>query len=132
MAHVVLIEDDALLSEMYQQALINAGFECSVALDGKSGLDLALDIKPDLILLDLMLPQMSGDQVLTRLRQSKHCKDTRVMIMTNISKSEAPESLDYLGFELYIVKANTTLHEVVEIVKSIVSPPSVANNPLAS
>lgn len=117
MAHIVLIEDDKLLSEMYQTALINEGFQCSVALDGASGLDTALHVQPDLVLLDLMLPQMSGDEVLNHMRKSERCKDTKVIIMTNISETEAPDALKTLDFERYIVKANTTLLEVVNIVK---------------
>lgn len=119
MAHIVLVEDDKLLSEMYQEALINAGFQCSVALDGAAGLDLIEHTQPDLVLLDLMLPQMSGDEVLYRMRKSERCKDTKVMIMTNISESEAPDMLKSLEFERYIVKANTTLLEVVRIVKDM-------------
>lgn len=119
MAHIVLIEDDELLSEMYQAALINEGFQCSVALDGATGLDLVEHVQPDLVLLDLMLPQMSGDEVLARIRKSTRCKDTKVMIMTNISESEAPDQLKTLDFERYIVKANTTLLEVIEIVKQL-------------
>ena len=120
MAHIVLVEDDQLLSEMYQQALISEGFHCSVALDGATGLDLIDHVQPDLVLLDLMLPQLSGDEVLQKMRVSERNKDTPVMIMTNISKSEAPDILDTLHFERYIVKANTTLLEVMEIVKDFV------------
>lgn len=122
MAHIVLVEDDALLSEMYQAALISEGFQCSVALDGATGLDLITHTQPDLVLLDLMLPQMSGDEVLAKMRRSERTKDTRVMIMTNISESEAPEQLKHLEFDRYIVKANTTLLEVVEIVKQMFAP----------
>lgn len=119
MAHIVLIEDDKLLSEMYQAALLNEGFQCSVALDGVTGLDIVEHVQPDLVLLDLMLPQMSGDEVLRKMRASTRCKDTKVIIMTNISETEAPDILKTLEFERYIVKANTTLLEVVEIVKGM-------------
>lgn len=126
MAHVILVEDDALLSEMYQAALISEGFHCSVALDGATGLDMIEHQQPDLVLLDLMLPQMSGDEVLAKMRASERCKDTKVMIMTNISESEAPDILQTLDFERYIVKANTTLLEVVAIVKQMFTPPEPA------
>ncbi len=119
MAHIVLVEDDALLSEMYQAALISEGFQCSVALDGTTGLDLITHTQPDLVLLDLMLPQMSGDEVLAKMRQLDRTKHTRVIIMTNISESEAPEQLKHLQFERYIVKANTSLLEVIEIIKKM-------------
>lgn len=125
MAHVVLVEDDALLSEMYQAALISEGFQCSVALDGATGLDLITHTQPDLVLLDLMLPQLSGDEVLAKMRQSERTKKTRVMIMTNISESEAPEQLKHLEFDRYIVKANTSLLEVIEIIKRTFAPQPV-------
>ena len=127
--HIVLVEDDALLSEMYQKALVNEGFHCSVALDGATGLDLVEHLQPDLVLLDLMLPQMSGDQVLANMRKSARCKDTKVIILTNISESEAPDALDELSFERYIVKANTTLLEVMEIVKSFFPNRGVQQQP---
>lgn len=122
MAHIILVEDDELLSEMYQAALISEGFQCSVALDGATGLDLIEHVQPDLVLLDLMLPQLSGDEVLVKMRQSERAKDTKVIIMTNISETEAPDILKTLSFERYIVKANTTLLEVIEIVKQLFTP----------
>lgn len=125
MAHIVLVEDDELLSEMYQAALLSEGFQCSVALDGATGLDLVDHVQPDLVLLDLMLPQMSGDEVLSRMRQSERTKDTKVIIMTNISETEAPDLLKTLDFERYIVKANTTLLEVIEIVKQLFNTPEL-------
>lgn len=121
MAHIVLVEDDALLSEMYQQALLGDGHACNVALDGLSGWRMIEANPPDLVLLDLMLPQMSGDEVLTLMRNNPKTKHTKVIIMTNISKSEAPEILDSLEFEQYIVKANTTLSEVTQIVNAMFS-----------
>lgn len=120
--HIVLVEDDQLLSEMYQQALINEGFECSVAMDGAAGLELVNTAQPDLVLLDLMIPQISGDEVLEKMRASEKTKDIRVIIMTNISESEAPDRLKTLQFDRYIVKANTTLLEVIEIIKQTFSP----------
>ena len=92
--------------------------------DGATGLDLVEHVQPDLVLLDLMLPQMSGDEVLARMRQSERVKDTKVIIMTNISETEAPDLLKTLDFERYIVKANTTLLEVIEIVKQLFAPPT--------
>lgn len=120
--HIVLVEDDSLLSDMYHQALVNEGFQCSVALDGAAGFELIERVQPDLVLLDLMLPQLSGDEVLEKLRNSERTKDTRVIIMTNISESEAPERLKSLTFDRYIIKANTTLLEVIDIIKKSFEP----------
>lgn len=119
MAHIVLVEDDELLSEMYQTALINEGFQCSVAHNGATGLDLINHVQPDLVLLDLMLPEMSGDEVLAKMRSVDRTKNTKVIVMTNISETEAPEQLKNLDFERYIIKANTTLLQVVAIVKEM-------------
>jgi CheY-like chemotaxis protein len=69
-----------------------------------------------------MLPQMSGDEVLQRMRNSERCKDIKVIILTNISESEAPESLQSLKFERYIVKADATLSGVLEIVGQTIGP----------
>ena len=69
-----------------------------------------------------MLPQMSGDEVLAHMRASERCKDVKVIIMTNISESEAPDILSSLQFERYIVKANATLKGVIEAVTEIIGP----------
>lgn len=120
MSHkIALIEDDLMLAEIYQTWLDIAGFDCRVANDGLSGLTLVKQEIPDLILLDLMLPQMSGDQVLTQIRQSDWGKNLRVIILTNISESEAPDSLKQLGFDRYIVKANIMHDELVKIVNEV-------------
>jgi CheY-like chemotaxis protein len=122
MAHVVLVEDNELLAEMYQHSLLAKGYQCSIAYDGVTGLDLIEHTVPDLVLLDLMLPQMSGDEVLQRMRNNERCKDIKVIILTNISESEAPESLQSLKFERYIVKADATLSGVLEIVGQTIGP----------
>lgn len=119
MAHIVLIEDDPLLSEMYRAALINQGHTCTAALDGLTGLHAVQHEVPNLVLLDLMLPQLSGDQVLAQIRKTEACKDVTVVIMTNINESEAPPELKSLVFEQYIVKANTTLNQVVTMVNNL-------------
>lgn len=125
MPHIVLIEDDVLLSEMYQNAIEAEGFQCSVALDGATGLQMVEQSLPDLVLLDLMIPQISGDQVLLKMRTNERTKNVKVIIMTNISQTEAPEILDSLEFERYIVKANTTLQEVIGIIKDMFQPVAV-------
>lgn len=104
---------------MYHTALINQGHTCTAALDGVTGLLAVQNEVPDLVLLDLMLPQMSGDQVLRNIRNTDSCKDVTVIIMTNINESEAPTELKSLVFEQYIVKANTTLNQVVTMVNNL-------------
>lgn len=116
MSKIVLVEDDEMLAEIYQTRLQLAGHNCLVAHDGRSGLELIQKELPDLALLDLMLPEMSGDQILKKMRQTPTCKGIKAIFLTNISESEAPEGIEKLGFDRYIVKANLANNELAEIV----------------
>lgn len=122
MAKIVLVEDDQMLAEIYQTRLKMAGHDCEVAHDGVSGLELIKKHLPDLALLDLMLPQMSGDGILKAMRESDWGKKIKAIFLTNISESEAPEGIQKLGFERYIVKANLANNELAEIVAETLQP----------
>jgi DNA-binding response OmpR family regulator len=121
MAKIVLVEDDAMLAEIYQTRLAMAGHECFVAHDGVSGLEVIKNVLPDLALLDLMLPQLSGDGILKAMRESEWGKKIKAIFLTNISESEAPEGIQELGFERYIVKANLANNQLAEIVAETLS-----------
>lgn len=116
MTKIVLVEDDVMLAEIYQTRLELAGYECFVANDGMTGLLMIKQHLPDLALLDLMLPQLSGDDILREMRKNDWGKDIKVIFLTNISESEAPDGLQELGFESYIVKANLVNNQLAEIV----------------
>lgn len=116
MTKIVLVEDDVMLAEIYQTRLELAGYDCKVANDGLSGLLLIKEELPDLVLLDLMLPQISGDDILRQMRSSDWGKHIKVIILTNISEAEAPAGLEKLGFERYIVKVNLVHNQLAEIV----------------
>lgn len=117
MKKIVLVEDDVMLAEIYQTRLNLAGFKCLIAHDGVAGLRLIETELPDLVLLDLMLPEMSGDEILRQMRKSKWGKDVKAIFLTNISESEAPLGVKELDFERYIVKADLQNNQLVEIVK---------------
>ncbi len=119
MTKIVLVEDDVMLAEIYQTRLELAGYTCKVAHDGLDGLLLIKQELPDLVLLDLMLPQMSGDDILREMRNNDWGKDIKAVFLTNISESEAPDHLDELNFERYIVKANLTNNQLAEVVDEI-------------
>lgn len=123
MAKIVIAEDDQMLAEIYQTRLRLAGHDCHVAPDGLSALNLIHQNKPDLVLLDLMMPQLSGDEVLSRMRASDWGKDIKVIILTNISEAEAPDSLKTLNFERYIVKVNLEHNQLAEIVDATLNTP---------
>ena len=119
MATIAIIEDDATVAEMYKFKLEKAGYTCVVAKDGKEGLELLEKTKPDLVMLDLMLPQLTGDEMLAQLRKTDWGKDMLVIVMTNVSEFEAPERLKSLGVKHYLVKALYTPNQIIEFVNSV-------------
>lgn len=122
MANIVIAEDDQMLAEIYQTRLELAGHNVSLVHDGLSAVSKIREVQPDLALLDLMMPQLSGDEVLAQMRQSEWGKDIKVIILTNISEAEAPKTLDDLQFERYIVKVSLTHNQLAEIVDQTLNP----------
>ena len=118
---VLIVEDDAPIRTMYELKLKKTGFTVQSANDGDTGLKKAKDFKPDIVLLDLRLPTMNGDAMLEKLRQTDWGADMRVVILTNISKDEAPQSLRMLGVDRYIVKAHHTPAQVVDVVQDVLA-----------
>jgi DNA-binding response OmpR family regulator len=116
---IAVIEDDEPIAAMYTFKLDQEGFETRRAIDGRQGLVLAKTFLPDLILLDIRMPIMSGDKMLQELRSYDWGADIRIIILTNISKSEAPHALRFLSVDRYVVKAHSTPSQIVEIVKEV-------------
>lgn len=116
---IAVVEDEPSICEMYRMKLSANGYEVKTAHDGKEGLELAESFKPDLILLDLMMPVMTGGEMLAKLRETDWGADVRVIILTNISRDEAPKGLQFLHVDRYIVKAHHTPAQVLEIVETI-------------
>ena len=118
MTKIAIIEDDQAISQMYRIKFEAEGYKVETAGNGKLGLKLAEEMQPDIILLDLMMPEMNGDEMLTLLRQTSWGKDIKVIILTNMGEQEAPESLRALGARKFIVKAEMTPRQVAEMVKA--------------
>jgi DNA-binding response OmpR family regulator len=116
---IAVVEDDPSIREMYLLKLGLSGFTVEGAANGVEGLALAETFRPDLILLDLLMPEMNGDEMLQQLRSQEWGADMRVVVLTNISRNEAPPVLRFLGVDRYIVKAHYTPTQVVEIVKEV-------------
>ncbi|HUB94035.1 MAG TPA: response regulator [Verrucomicrobiae bacterium] len=116
---IAVVEDDSSIRDMYIQKLTLSGFYVQGAANGIGGLTLAERFQPDLILLDLLMPQMSGDKMLEHLRNTDSGANMRVVVLTNISRSEAPQVLRFLNVDRYIVKAHTTPTQVVDVVKEV-------------
>jgi DNA-binding response OmpR family regulator len=115
----IIIEDDQDLRFIYKLKLEREGFIVATAADGQEGLELTRSFKPDIMLLDLMMPIMGGAEMLALLRSQDWGSSIRVIILTNISKDEAPQSLRFLHVDRYIVKAHHTPAQVVSIVHEI-------------
>ncbi len=117
-ARIAILEDDQPIREMYELKLKSAGYTVKAAGDGVQGLTLLEKFRPDLILLDLMMPEMNGDEVAEKVRSTKWGSKTKIIVLTNISLDEAPEKLQKLGILDYVVKANHTPSQVIQIVQN--------------
>lgn len=117
MPKIAIIEDDAAISQMYRIKFEAEGYSVETAENGKLGLGLAEKMKPDIILLDLMMPEMNGDEMLQKLRSTPWGENIKVIILTNMGESEAPAIIRDLGVSSFIVKANMTPRQVAELVK---------------
>lgn len=120
-AKVAIVEDDIAISQMYRLKFETEGYQVQTADNGSLGLELAEVFKPDIILLDLMMPEMTGDEMLAELRKKPWGKDITVIILTNMGEEEAPKSLKELGVHSFIVKAEMTPRQVAERVKQALS-----------
>lgn len=116
---IAVIEDESAIRNMYELKLNAVGFEVKTAENGNKGLALCDSFHPNLILLDIRMPEMNGDEMLARLRETEWGSEIRVIILTNISRAEAPHSLRILNVDRYIVKAHYTPSQVVQTVQEV-------------
>lgn len=117
MPKIAIIEDDLAIAQMYRLKFEAEGYKVDIAENGKLGLVLCEEMKPDLVLLDLMMPEMNGDEMLEKMRSTDWGKDIKVIILTNVGQQEAPEQLKKLRVSNYIVKAEMTPKQVAELAK---------------
>lgn len=117
MTKIAIIEDDAVISQMYRMKFEADGFDVQLANNGVRGVALAEAFSPDIILMDLQMPEMGGAEALGVIRKAPWGKDVPVIILTNLGEEEAPKEIRALGIHSYIVKANLTPRQVVGRVK---------------
>ena len=117
MTTIAIIEDDQVINQMYRMKFEAAGFDVATASDGEAGVAIVKKFHPDLILLDLQMPNMNGVEALSLIRALPSHKQTPVIVLTNLGEEEAPDGLRKLGVHSYIVKADFTPRQVVERVK---------------
>lgn len=116
---VLIVEDEELLSKMYYLKFTNQGFKAFQAFNGVAGLELAKKEKPNIILLDIIMPQLDGFGVLKELKSNKETKDISVILLTNLGQDDDIKKGKNLGAIDYLIKSNSTPLKVVEKVKEI-------------
>ncbi len=121
---VLLAEDEKMLSSMYSTKFTKEGFDLVVALDGSEALVKARQAKPDIILLDVIMPKRDGFSVLKELRGDATLKQVPVIILTNLGQEEDIKKGRELGADEYFVKANHTPAEIVEKVRAVLGKKS--------
>ncbi|MFH0804979.1 MAG: response regulator [Patescibacteria group bacterium] len=118
---ILLVEDDKMLADMYITKFSKEGLEVVRAEDGAKGLEMAKRDKPDLVLLDIIMPKLDGFAVLRELKKDPTMGSTHILLLTNLGQSEDVEKGRQLGADDYFIKANHTPAEIVEKVKYILT-----------
>lgn len=123
MTKILLVEDDKSLREIYGVRLLAEGYDIVSASDGEEALAMAIKERPDLILSDVMMPKISGFDMLDILRSTTETKDIRVIIMTALSSDEQRSRGETLGADLFLVKSQVGIEDVVTAIKETLMKP---------
>jgi two-component system phosphate regulon response regulator PhoB len=129
---IVIVEDDTALAEIYKTRLELLGYTCFIAYNGITGLYFIQKEIPDLVLLDLMIPDIAGADVLRTMRASSWGHDIKVMVISNLNESEADPDLRKLGIEDYVVKVSMTNDTIDRLVNKILRPEETTPNETAT
>ena len=118
MKKILLIEDDSLMVNMYKKKFLHDGFEVEVALDGVEGEQKVKQVKPDIIILDIMLPKMSGTDLLERIKKEPSVSSIPVLVLTNLNtnQEEVAKTLE-LGAKEILQKTDYTPQQVVDKIR---------------
>lgn len=122
MTKVLLVEDDNNLREIYEARLAAEGYEISTAKDGEDALAVAKKVKPDLIISDVMMPRISGFEMLDILRNTEGLKHTKIIMLTALGQAEDKSRADSLGADRYLVKSQVTLEDIVKAAQELLDP----------
>lgn len=117
---ILIVEDDRYISKMYQLKLSLEGYEVQVAENGREGVDKVKEFMPSIVLLDILMPELDGFEVLKIIKGDAATKDIPVLIMSNLGQEDHVEKGMKLGAIGYIVKSQYTPSKVVEKIKSVI------------
>ena len=119
MAKILLVDDDRLMVKMYQGKFEDDGYDVAVATNGEQGIEKTNEFKPDLILLDIMMPKVNGLEMLKRLKEKETTKKIPVILLTNVGSEEDAKHGLSLGAVAYLVKAHYDVKDIVKKVKEV-------------
>jgi len=119
MQKILIIEDDPFLADIYATKFSQEGFDVKIAADGELGFKKIAEDKPDLVLLDIVLPKMDGLEILKKTKESPELKSIPIVLLTNLGQEEKVKMGLDLGAIQYLIKAHHAPGEVVEIVKKV-------------
>ncbi len=117
MTKIAIVEDDAVISQMYRMKFESDGFDVQVADNGRLGVEMVQSFAPDLVLMDIQMPEMTGDEAVRQIRSQPWGANVPIIILTNLGVEESPKELRNLNIHSYIVKAELTPSQVVEHAK---------------
>jgi CheY-like chemotaxis protein len=137
MAKIMLVEDDTNLSEIYAARMSAEGYNIVSARDGEEALAIAAKEKPDLIISDVMMPKISGFEMLDILRNTDGLKNTKVIMLTALGQAEDKQRSESLGADRYLVKSQVTLEDIVKAAQELLTdssplPASLATAPASA
>jgi DNA-binding response OmpR family regulator len=119
MKKILLVEDDQFISEMYTNKLQSEGFEIFLAKDGQEAIIKTTEIKPDLVLLDIVLPKKDGYEVLSEIKKNPDLAEVKVAMLTNLGQPDEIEKGMQSKADAYLIKAHSTPSQIVEKVKEM-------------
>lgn len=131
MTKLMIVEDDIALREIYSIRLTAEGYTVVVAGDGEEALAVAVREKPDLILSDVMMPKISGFDMLDILRATPELKDVKVVMMTALSSDEQRARGEALGADRYLVKSQVGIEDVVNVIHEVLNDKAATPAPVA-
>lgn len=117
--NVLIVEDDNFVAEVYSTKLLEMGHEVRIAQNGEEGLLLVEKEKPDLILLDIIMPVMGGIEMLEKLKGKEEWKNIPIILLTNVGEKESIQKVRGMGVQDYLIKSHFTPAEVIEKIESI-------------
>lgn len=121
MAKILIVEDDPLISRMYQKIFKFEGYQVETAADGQEGIDKVRSTKPTLVILDVMMPKMNGLEVLGKLKADPATKTIPVVMLTNLAGQSDAEKALSMGAIKYIIKSEYEPKQVTDMIKEVLA-----------